>query len=244
MKIVHLRGVRAVAGIFLWGLTATAAIAMPVTVSPLLTSGDQYRLAFVTTGTIAPGTVAPDSSDITLYNDFVTADAHAQTALAALGTTWTAIASATRVNARDNTGTVPTVNGGSNGVPIYLLDGSRLVSGYDSFWNHFGLLINFDRDGNEVDFGTRIWTGSRFTGVGDLAFGLTQTSVYGTVGGVLDDWIREGDADVSDEYSLYGISGILTVPTVTAAPEPGALGILALGFAGIVLARRRRQDER
>lgn len=61
------------------------------------------------------------SSAISSYNAFVTGVANTQPALASLGTTWKAIGSTETVDARDNTGTNPDVDG--VGVPIFLLTG-------------------------------------------------------------------------------------------------------------------------
>ncbi|MCB1211118.1 MAG: choice-of-anchor D domain-containing protein, partial [Verrucomicrobiales bacterium] len=84
---------------------------------PGLAVGSVYRLIFVTTG-------ARDatSTDINVYNAFVTDQANAAPALAALGTTWKAIASTATVYARDNTGTNRAV---STGGPFYGINGLR-----------------------------------------------------------------------------------------------------------------------
>ena len=109
------------------GVSSTA-YAMPITVPTGLNPGDQYRLAFVTSTTRdATSTVIAD------YNAFVTGVANAVTDLAALGTTWTAIASTQTVNARDNTSTDPTTDG--TGHSIFLLDGDKLADDYVDLWD-------------------------------------------------------------------------------------------------------------
>src|SRR5215471_8873092 len=80
--------------------------AAPITVPPSLSPGDQYRLVFVTS-TRRTAT----SSSIGDYNLFVTNAANTVPELAALGTTWTAIASTATVDARDNTLTNPGTDG-------------------------------------------------------------------------------------------------------------------------------------
>ena len=98
-----------------WGAVIVAphgASAAIVTTPTDLSFGDQYRLAFVTSTTRDP-----TSSDIGVYNMFVTTAANTQADLVALGTTWTAIGSTFTTDARDNTGTNPS----STGVPIYRL---------------------------------------------------------------------------------------------------------------------------
>src|SRR5262245_15880494 len=84
-----------------WVLTglALSAPAQIVTVPPGLAPGAGYRLVFVTSTTRngASGSAAD-------YNDFVSAAANAVPALAALGTTWKAVAETPGLEARDNTG--------------------------------------------------------------------------------------------------------------------------------------------
>ena len=139
-------------------LPPLAALADPITVPSDLSPGDQYRLAFVTsTSTDAT------STDITTYNDFVTAVADAVSQLNALGTTWAAIASTDSETARDNTGTNPGV---STGVPIYLLDGTRLANDNAGLWSGSILTpLRIQEDGTTAASGG-VWTGSDQSGIG------------------------------------------------------------------------------
>lgn len=103
------------------------AMAAPITVPAGLNPGDQYRLAFVT-GTVRDAT----STNIADYNNFVTTAANSEPALAALSTTWNAIASTNSINARDNTTTNPFV---SAGVPIFRLDGNLVAASNADLWD-------------------------------------------------------------------------------------------------------------
>jgi hypothetical protein len=215
----------------------SSAQAAPIIVPTGLNPGDTYRLVFVTS-TGRDGT----SSNIADYNAFVTASANSQAALAALVTTWTAIASTATVNARDNTSTVPSGAGGSLGVPIYRLNGDQVVNSYDDLWDGtIDTPIAFDEAGNlAVDEflmkSVNVWTGSASDGTTD------PTGALGTLFpqfGVTDfptsvTWITAGTQTQIFDPRLYAISGILTVA------EPGALSILGLGLAGLGVARRRR----
>ena len=107
------------------------ALAELITVPTSLNPGDQYRVVFVTSGTRDA-----TSTNIVNYNNFVSNAANAVPPLANLGTTWTAMASTSAVDARDNTNTVPSiVAGGSIGVPIFLLNDTKLVDNYDDLWD-------------------------------------------------------------------------------------------------------------
>jgi hypothetical protein len=105
-----------------------AAFAGPITVPMVLNPGDHYSLAFVTSATRGA-----TSSNIADYNAFVTTDANSVPALAALGTTWTAIASAASANADDNTNTNPSMD--PIGVPIYTLGNTLIASTNTALWS-------------------------------------------------------------------------------------------------------------
>ena len=77
-----------------------------VTVPGDLAPGAGYRLIFVTSATRNGA-----SANVADYNAFATGVANAVPALAALGTTWTAVAETATVLAMDNTGTNPDVGG-------------------------------------------------------------------------------------------------------------------------------------
>ena len=104
-----------------------------------LSPGDKYRLAFVTSTTRDA-----TSTNIADYNTFVTTVANDSSALSSLRTTWTAIGSTSTVDARDNTNTNP---GTATGVPIYLLNDTRLAADNADLWN--GTIqnpLNVDRE--------------------------------------------------------------------------------------------------
>ena len=97
----------------------------PIVVPTSLDAGDEYRLAFVTSGVRDA-----QSTDISDYNAFVSAAANAIPELAALETQWFAIASTASVDARDNTGTVP-----PGAVRVFLLNDTLLAGSYDDLWD-------------------------------------------------------------------------------------------------------------
>jgi len=106
-------------------------------------AGDQYRLAFVTSGTMN-GT----SNDPNVYNAFVTAQANANPLLA--GSTWKAMVTVNldptttetlspKINAKQNTGTTDLTGGsaqGGAGVPVYAMNGTTAIARNNAdIWN-------------------------------------------------------------------------------------------------------------
>ena len=123
-------------------LGASPDLAAPITTPPDLQPGNQFRLVFVTS-TMRDAT----SGAVANYNAFVSGVAASVPQLAALGTQWTAIASTSAIDARDNTGTNPNT---STGFPIYNLGGFRLADDYADLWD--GTLLT-PVDYNEVSAG-------------------------------------------------------------------------------------------
>ena len=158
--------------------TAGAAQAALMVVPTGLNPGDQYRLVFVTSGTIG-GWYSPiyGSANINDYNNFVTNDATGGTAgidtaldvaLNSAGfnpntITWKAIGSTQSVAARDNTDTNPTEFAG---VPIYLIDGKKIANNYLDLWDG-SIKVPINRTPVDSLFsGLGVWTGSSADGNG------------------------------------------------------------------------------
>lgn len=217
-----------------------------------LSPGNQYRLVFVTDGTIQA-----TSTDINTYNTFVDNEAHTSTILNDAFTnvgidpasiTWKVIGSTASVNAINNTST----NTVDTSVPIYGLDGKLIAFGNSDLWDgdicpHIpaaGIIchdggISMSQSGHYL-FGD-VWTGTLSSGVAWSEPGLGPLgSVPVTIGssyGTNVTWIRYG-SDFGPGFNgpvafrpLYGISSVLTVPTPTATtPEPSSLlGFITLG---------------
>lgn len=205
-----------------------AASAAPITVPSGLNPGDTYRLAFVTSTTRDAS-----SSDIMVYNDFVTSVANSVPELQALGTIWLAIGSTTTADARDNTVTNPS----SAGVPIYRLDGTLIASGNADLWDgSLNAALQTDEMGGYVN--TSVWTGTLSTGEAAYdALGATATAV-GLTNSTTSDWIAVYASGNLSQGSLYAISRELTV-----VPEPSSviLGCIgAIAFVGLLFRKRRQ----
>ncbi len=234
MKLFNLRSALAAPVIFLAfvGTVSGPVLSAPLTVPTGLAVGAQYRLAFVTSGT-----TAATSTDINFYNSFVTSQASAITELAALSTTWKAIASTLTTAARDNTGTNITVPG-NTGVPIFLLDGSKLADDNADLWDgSVDNPLNIDQTG--ATLATDVWAGTRFDGT-NLAFAVlgnvsggtfaftARSDVTGTT------WIQQaGSESTGNLNSLYALSDVLTVQAAESVSEPGSLAIAGLGLIGL-----------
>lgn len=204
-------------------LTTQMTLAAPITIPTGLNPGDQYRLVFVTSATRTA-----TSSDINSYNDFV--DAIGDTVVAS---DWKAMASTAGVDARDNTGTNPGID--PTGVPIYLLNDTRMANGYSDLWDGFVLSApNISETGDILN--GFVWTGSLTHGVGSNRLGETiATAGFSSVAAI--GWMTNNELGSGASFSLYAMSDVLTVAPV---PEPGALALFCLGLIGFGAMRRRK----
>jgi len=197
-----------------------------------LNPGDEYRLSFYSS-------VARDavSGNIAEYNQFVTDLALAVPELAALGTSWNALASTSSIDARDNTSTNPIANGA--GEPIYLLDGNLLASDYGDLWDgSIQSPLSITETGAAHGIYT-VWTGSSDDGTARLGFeiGGSPPVSFGSPGEVSGGWMFIGTSSAAHpELHFYAVSGVLT-----AVPEPSTALLLGLGLAGMAARRRPRR---
>ena len=209
-----------------------------IVVPPGLGPGDQFRIMFVTSGSLFAS-----SSSISTYDSFVTSEAIAAglTTFNGMAVTWEAIGSTTSVNANDP-GRLPT----SSTAPIYLVNGTEVASSAAQLWSG-SLLAAPDVDENGNAFVASTWTGTlsngraapgRTLGTGSVEFGVSDVFP--------SDWSAWIDIGVSAPpttpfYSIYGVSSVLIVPTA-AVPEPstfsGAATAIVTGLI-IGLARKR-----
>jgi hypothetical protein len=201
-----------------WDINADAAI---VTKPTSLVDGDQYRIVFVTSGTRNAL-----SANIAEYNSFVTQQANLVPELAALNTTWKVIGSTTTVNARDNTGTNPTL---SSGVPFYRLDGGLVAANNAELWSsNIRIPLNITQTG--LIFGDEILTGTFADGttVSQRALGNSGGIVQAGLGREIDlKWISYNQFNTFQQWPFYAMSGVITVGSTV--PEPNSM--MLLGFS-------------
>ncbi|REJ57611.1 MAG: PEP-CTERM sorting domain-containing protein [Microcystis aeruginosa DA14] len=215
--------------------TASAAQAALVVVPPGLAPGAQYRLVFVTSGA-RDGT----SDNIDDYNTFVTnqvtgsALANALSG-AGLTTTWKAISSTDATSAKVNTGT----DGSQPDVPIYLIDSNRVANNNNDLWDG-SILTPINRTQLDTITQPVVWTGTETSGIPALCALGSGSGATGDAGSTGEAWLYSDpcvDADDDGDkplYSLYAMSGVLTVPQnqpqPVTVPEPSSLlGFITLG---------------
>ena len=187
-----------------------------------LTTGDRFRLLFLTYAGHSP-----TSTDIATYNTYIQSQANAGNAHAAIKpySAWFRVVGSTAsTDARDNTGT--TFTAADKGVPIYWLNGNKVVDDYEDFYDG-----DWDDEANPRErSGTataasvdRVWTGS--TKDGTEKFNDSNVSnAFGAAGGQLVGlgWLNNSDSvigplDSGEAYSTttnlryYALSGVFAV---------------------------------
>lgn len=225
-------------------------------------AGDQYRLAFHTRDKF-------DSrrTNIADYNLDVTNQANLNPALA--GSTWVVLGSTQAVNVQVNTGTTDTTGGagiGGAGVPVYAMDGMTAIARNNSdIWNawsnpfdgnsairissppasqnvHYSPFLDQFGNGDTGDIhGVEVWTGSNSNGTTLVGqeLGNPSTTNWGSSNANNTSRVWNRGNTPNGTRSLYALSEILTVSEAAVIPEPSSLGLL--GFAGVLLAFRRRK---
>ena len=221
-----------------------------------LNPGDQFRIIFVTSGTIDA-----TSNNLADYNNFVNSEAQGAT-YNGQKINWSAIVSTDAVNALMNTHSY-------SSSAIYMADGTKVSNAYSettrgdsgSLWSS-DLLAQPDEGIDGTKYKNRlVWTGTAGNGseYSTSIFGAygVGTSNYGTnpftgvntfstphvqVGFISasqtgSNWIQipnisatntPGLQTQTNQYQIYGISDVMTVATI---PEPSALLSSIVGIA-------------
>lgn len=165
--------------------------------------------------------------------------ANSITELSELEIGWSAVVSTSTINARDNTGTRPSVAGGSVGVPIYLVNGARLVNSYDDLWDgSIDVAFDVTESGDTVTSGTLlVGTGTQIDGTvfpgRPMGASFPEIGILSSTAG---NWIRFDASLPETQRRIYAISDVIELPI----PAPNALSLTIFGLVGIALTRRRK----
>ena len=204
---------------------ADVVLSTPAGVSP----GGSFRFIYAT-----PTTTIATSTSIATYNTFVSNATNTGSATyEGVLVSWSAVASVSGVNAKDNVGIY--------NVPVYLANGNRVVASDAKLWDSSLLEAQLDRtlsDGFPAN--DDIWTGSQTSGTGwsGQLLGASRPR-SGRDDFVNGNWVdRTRQAANTILLSMYGISNVLVAPV----PEPSTVAMALAGLAcgGYSLFRRRR----
>jgi hypothetical protein len=176
------------------------------------------------------------------YNEFVTSEAQrAESFVADFPVEWKAIAS-NSVDARDNTGTNPTLSEPTD-VPIYLVDATtRIADNYADLWDgSLDAPLSIDQFGRTID--ARVATGTREDGTAWPQFSLGHFSAggwFGGLSGATNGWWVSSSVGVSwGPEHFNAMSDVLTV-----VPEPASTTFVGLAITLGLWPRRFWCDEK
>ena len=207
-----------------------------------LSGGDKFRLLFITsTSRNAVPTAIAD------YNTFVqnrAAAGHSEIQTHSSG--FRAVGSTEDVDARDNTST--TYTSSDKGVPIYWLDGNKVVDDYEDFydgdWDEETTLKNESGTTKTATGTTTVWTGSNHDGTEATAFGFSnalgsnpaRTGRPGTstTAGPLTSTGTVANVANTETRRMYGLSSVFVVEDGPTLSSDATLS--ALELSGVTLA--------
>ena len=183
-----------------------------------LTTGDSFRLLFVTSGTRNA-----ESSDIADYNTFVQTQAAAATGIGApindFSSQFRALGSTATMDARDNTASNHVKSSSDTDAPIYWLDGDKVADDYALFYDTtrpWDSINGKNEIGSAVSATTDIWTGSIPNGTGTAS--ATNRELGGTSGTTINGRLTGAShflfgltLSSAESHPLYALSPIITV---------------------------------
>ena len=243
--------------------TVDASVVLPQGLQP----GEQYRIAFVTSGH-----VYAQNRWMPYYNDFVNAAANNSEELSKLDLSWRAIAGGDNGGVTAAANSLTRIGTDDPDLPIYTLDGQLFATGNQQLWSgELSTFIHVDEFGNTVGQ-DRVWTGTYWNGghaqvngysrywlgqrlishsdYGPSVYGLTRPDLPAGEFGY-DNWSNklpptEGGkwayAGIGDQRSLgrlYAISDAITYNSPV--PEPATIAVWSvLGLCGVGYGVRRK----
>ena len=203
-----------------------------------LSGGNKFRLLFITSTTrnAVPTAIAD-------YNTFVQNRAAAgHTDIQSYSSGFRAVGSTEDVDARDNTST--TYTSSDKGVPIYWLDGNKVVDDYEDFydgdWDEETTLKNESGNTFTTTGTTRVWTGSNHDGTEVSSFGISNAlgrnpartgrpnSAFTSAAGPLTTTGIEANAANTETRRLYALSSVFVVEDGTTLSTDATLSALTV----------------
>jgi hypothetical protein len=166
-----------------------------------LAPGASFYLVFVTRGTMRPS-----STDIAVYDAFVTSEARRDPVLAAVAADWRVIGSTDAIAAVTHLGAL--------NAPIYRLDGELVAANSAQLFAGVGRPLRnpivIDQFGDA--FTTAVLTGS--TPMGQIApssaLGNPTAVTAGSSAVITTEWISSVTPPADSNMSFYGISSVLS----------------------------------
>ena len=228
-----------------YALSEVFEVAVPATEVPVnwslvpsgLQEGDQFRLLFLSS---TSRNAAPTS--IATYNTWIqNRVAAGHTDIQGYSSTFNVVGSTAAVDARDNTGTTYTSGLSYKGVPIYWLNGNKVVDDYEDFydggWDEEASMRT--EAGTSIEAPNYVWTGSDDDGTEEFFAGSSLALGKGSVrlgapnnNTNIDEGPLSGTQNFhnSSSYKLYGLSGVFRVvagfntpatgkPTISGTPQ-------------------------
>jgi hypothetical protein len=123
------------------------------------------------------------------------------------------------------------------GVPIFLVDGTKVANDYADLWDgSLAAPINItELDSLPPLTGgiAKVWTGSSRAGTNDgrpMGITIPRSGLWNATNG---NWIRQEAELSSNQYPLYAISEVITVPV----SEPSTIFCFGLLAFGLVICR-------
>jgi hypothetical protein len=197
-----------------------------------LHSGDQFRIVFVTAGSHDAA-----STDISVYDAFVTSQATGLTTYAADPTQtvlWQVIGSTATVSAISR---IPL-----SSPAMFLPNGTMVANSGADMWD--GTIDTYiDMTAQGVTLGhtstNYVWSGTSPDGTATTGSQLGSSGPNnGNFHEFADTYWISGDRSHANtaNQQFYAVSSVLTVPGV---PEPGAITLALMGLAGLVALRKQ-----
>ena len=136
----------------------------------------------------------------------------------------------------------------SVGVPIFLLNDTKLVDNNADLWDgSINTLLDIGRDGSTLSDDSTVWTGTTVTGIASFYLGSLGPE-EGFSGSRRFSWVSTGWGlhGFLDFDPMYAVSDVLTVPgaPVPAIPEPNTLillGISCVVMFGLTFTQKHRK---